>query len=522
MREVSTDPREAAGLALLEELAADEARLFARRAWQLHDSAALSERLEGADAVERFLVMDVAGTARVGQLAAGTLLADARRLVEDLPGLLELAGAGTVFVPQLRAVLRHTRHVRADVAAEVDRRVCALLRPDPDAWTGARLHRRVEALLLQVEAELGVQATSQRQDDARASRRVSVRPEPDGMGSLWALLPAEQLRAFALGLDELTRRQSRADREAGVVRTADQRRADLLAMLPALALHALDGTAPGPGCGHPRVVLEVQVPVLTLLDRSDAPGHLRGHGPLAAHHVRTLLPDAWLRQVLVDRVTGEPVHVGSRLVPPGAAGRRRSDPPVPPRGRAERRHADRRRRHDPGTARREAGWTSDAPPGPAASPAEAAGPGLPDDPRPVDLERLSCLVPREALVVEDAPESRYRPSDGLARLVRAREPLCAGPGCATASAASDLDHRRPWPLGPTTADNLVPHSRRCHRAKTVSWSTERSTDGTVTWTSPTGRRYAVPALWDRPPAPRPAGPSTPSPCRDRPGDAAGR
>ena len=72
------------------------------------------------------------------------------------------------------------------------------------------------------------------------------------MGSLWALLPAEQLRAFTVGLDVLAARQQHADRAAGVDRTADQRRADLLALLPALALHALDGTTPAPTAGTRR------------------------------------------------------------------------------------------------------------------------------------------------------------------------------------------------------------------------------------------------------------------------------
>ena len=48
------DPAEAAGLAVLEECAALEAQLFARRLQQLHDSFALSVRLEGPDAPSQF------------------------------------------------------------------------------------------------------------------------------------------------------------------------------------------------------------------------------------------------------------------------------------------------------------------------------------------------------------------------------------------------------------------------------------------------------------------------------------
>ncbi len=437
MQQTLTADADADALDALERLAATEAAVYAAQVRALADAARHSRRLEGERGVERFLTLDVAGTLRIGQLAASARLADAERLVDALPCTLAGLESGTVLCGQARIVLAETRHCSERVAAEVERR--ALDVADLDGWTGSRLRRRVKALVLSVEAELDAPATEARQRAARADRRVSVRPEPDGMASLWALLPAEGARAFAVGLDELERRQRLADPTDGLERTADQRRSDLLALLPALALHALDGTSPGAGGMHPAVVVHVHVPVATALGLSDAPGDLDGYGPVCATQVRLLLPTAQLRRVLVDESTGEPLLTAEDL----AAGRRR-----------------------PGRAWRDV---------------------------------IRRMLPDQVVEVVDGPEAGHDPSAPLARYARVREPLCSGPGCATGSARSDLDHARPWPSGPTAAWNLGPKSRRCHRAKTFSWTVTRSADGVHTWTSPTGRRYTVPAPWRPPP-----------------------
>jgi hypothetical protein len=69
--------------------------------------------------------------------------------------------------------------------------------------------------------------------------------------------------------------------------------------------------------------------------------------------------------------------------------------------------------------------------------------------------------------------SSYVPTEGLARLVRAREPHCRMPGCRRPAQRCDLDHTVPWPLGATSAANLGPLCRRHHVLKThAGWSLE--------------------------------------------------
>ena len=87
-----------------------------------------------------------------------------------------------------------------------------------------------------------------------------------------------------------------------------------------------------------------------------------------------------------------------------------------------------------------------------------------------------------------AAAERYRPSGRLARRVRARDRRCRFPGCSVAAVFCDLDHVRPWPGGPTTVGNLMCLCRRHHRVKQrPGWRVALASDGTATWTDPTGR-----------------------------------
>jgi hypothetical protein len=104
------------------------------------------------------------------------------------------------------------------------------------------------------------------------------------------------------------------------------------------------------------------------------------------------------------------------------------------------------------------------------------------------------LTDAQGNVVEVSPGT-YRPGAALDRLVRHRHPRCTFPGCGHPSARADLDHRTPFTAGgPTTAENLHPLCRRHHRLKhTQHWRAGApAADGTITWQSPTGSRYAQP------------------------------
>lgn len=104
----------------------------------------------------------------------------------------------------------------------------------------------------------------------------------------------------------------------------------------------------------------------------------------------------------------------------------------------------------------------------------------------------------------------YSPSDATRRYLRTRDTTCSFPGCTRTTRPTrstggehpgDLDHRRPWPQGPTCDCNLqtlcrTHHTLKHHTLPTGCGFTARAAPagapgppGRVTWTTPTGRSY---------------------------------
>ena len=119
----------------------------------------------------------------------------------------------------------------------------------------------------------------------------------------------------------------------------------------------------------------------------------------------------------------------------------------------------------------------------------------------VDSEPTGRAVYRRLLAdpvsgtLSDISEQRYRPSATLERAVRARDVTCRFPGCRRSAlgtgSGTDLDHTVPWPVGSTSAANLAVLCRRHHRLKhTPGWSVVLHPDGSMTWTTPTGRLFS--------------------------------
>ena len=102
---------------------------------------------------------------------------------------------------------------------------------------------------------------------------------------------------------------------------------------------------------------------------------------------------------------------------------------------------------------------------------------------------------------------QHDPPTALRELCILRDPHCVFPGCRRDSRSCDLDHIVAYipmtdggPPGQTNAENLAPLCRTHHRIKThTAWDYKRLTDGTYTWTSPTGHQYDVTPATRRPP-----------------------
>ena len=101
------------------------------------------------------------------------------------------------------------------------------------------------------------------------------------------------------------------------------------------------------------------------------------------------------------------------------------------------------------------------------------------------LRRL--LVEPHTGKVLDVGVTSYAPTAQIARHVRAAHPRCTYPACEQPARRSELDHVLPYPLGPTSVDNLRPRCKRHHLLKHHPEVTvDELPDGTTRWRLPTG------------------------------------
>ncbi|WP_197522823.1 DUF222 domain-containing protein [Occultella aeris] len=92
--------------------------------------------------------------------------------------------------------------------------------------------------------------------------------------------------------------------------------------------------------------------------------------------------------------------------------------------------------------------------------------------------------------VLDYGTTRYEPPQNMSDRIKENEPYCTAPGCSATARMTELDHRVPFPLGPTSDDNLDPKCRRCHVLKTHGdFEDEVDEHGNRFWRTPTGHVY---------------------------------
>lgn len=107
--------------------------------------------------------------------------------------------------------------------------------------------------------------------------------------------------------------------------------------------------------------------------------------------------------------------------------------------------------------------------------------------------RLRNLTPAHQFCAEP----RYRPSRALADFIRCRDLHCRFPGCDKPAEICDIDHVTPWDRGGLTHPaNLALLCRAHHLLKTFwtgenGWAVTQFVDGTLSWTSPSGRLYTT-------------------------------
>jgi hypothetical protein len=88
----------------------------------------------------------------------------------------------------------------------------------------------------------------------------------------------------------------------------------------------------------------------------------------------------------------------------------------------------------------------------------------------------------------------YEPTEAIWRWKVAENPQCIWPTCQRPATVIDIDHRVPYPDGPTSTRNLQPLCEHHHKVKhSQGFRVVREDDGSFTWTSRFGVRSRKPA-----------------------------
>ncbi|MDN4161785.1 HNH endonuclease [Nocardioides abyssi] len=237
----------------------------------------------------------------------------AKVIATEMPHLWAAWRRGTVTEHGATLAVRETACLEVEDRLEVDR----LLAATPDALDRLEQmsERQVAALCRRHASRLDAAAVVKRQRRAHQERCVTIRPAPDTMVHLTAVLPvADGVAAYAA----LTRAAAAA-RAGGDGRSKGQVMADTLVESVLADHQATTGT---------RVELGLVMTDRSVLGEADDPARVDGYGPVPAELGREILAGAlardeevWLRRLYASPTTGELVAMDSRgrVFPTGLA-----------------------------------------------------------------------------------------------------------------------------------------------------------------------------------------------------------
>ena len=282
---------------LLEEIKSAAAAVQAAETAALAASqrAALSAGGVGNDKIGRSIAGQVGLARRISPFHARRYVGWSTILTSELPNTFAALADGRV--PEWRAMLvaRETAWLSREHRATVD----ALLAPHLEALG----NRRVEAEARKLAYRLDPEGAAAKVRGAESDRRVSLRPAPEAMARLTALLPVAQgVAAYAALLKEAD-----TARSAGDQRGRGQVMADTL-------VQRLTGQATATDVP---VEINLIMSTDTLLNpNSNEPAHLDGYGPLPAPIARDLASAGtaarWIRRLFTSPDTGRLVALESR------------------------------------------------------------------------------------------------------------------------------------------------------------------------------------------------------------------
>ncbi|MGL5824875.1 MAG: HNH endonuclease [Nocardioides sp.] len=258
------------------------------------------------------IAAQVAAARRESPHAGARFLRTARALVREMPCALTALESGRLSEYRASVVVSETACLSSQDRSRVDAAVCGDL-----ARVSGFGNRQLRAEVTKAAYRAAPEVVTERAAYAVSERQVSLRPAPDTMVWLTALLPVAQgVSAYAALV-----RHANAARAAGDTRSRGQLLADGL-------VERLSGQADGTA-----VPVEVNLIMTdrTLLQGDHEPAHLLGYGTIPGNLARTLVSTSstsrrgsagfWLRRLYTHPSTGQlaVMDARSRFFPAGLA-----------------------------------------------------------------------------------------------------------------------------------------------------------------------------------------------------------
>ncbi|WP_328531579.1 DUF222 domain-containing protein [Nocardioides sp. NBC_00368] len=250
----------------------------------------------------------VALARRVSPAKGAKLLGLAKILLAEMPHTFSLMKAGLFSQWQATILARETACLSREDRRVIDHELCAIGSDGQSAKAVAMGLRQLENAAKKLAITLDQASVVARAANAEKDRRVGLRPAPDTMTWLGALLPVKDGVAVFAALDQA----ANAARAAGDERTRGQVMADTL-------VDRVTGRETG---AKPRIEVKIVMTADSLANTSDQPALVEGYGPVPASWAREALADA---EVFVRRLFTDPagqlvaMESRSRKAPDGLA-----------------------------------------------------------------------------------------------------------------------------------------------------------------------------------------------------------
>jgi hypothetical protein len=298
-------------IARLEEVKCTAEAVQAEAAVRL-DEAVRARQAEAGVPTRRLgegVASQVALARRVSPEKGAKLLGLAKILINEMPHTFTLMKAGLFSQWQATILARETACLSVEDRKVIDHELCATGPGGEPARAVSMGLRQLENAAKKLAITLDQASVVARAANAEKDRRVSLRPAPDTMTWLGALLPVKDGVAVFAALDQA----AKAAHAAGDERTRGQVMADTL----------VDRVTGRSAAGaKPRIEVKIVMTADSLTGDADQPALVEGYGPVPAAWAREALNDA---EVFVRRLFTDPagqlvaMESRSRKAPDGLA-----------------------------------------------------------------------------------------------------------------------------------------------------------------------------------------------------------